>query len=241
VQELTDEIEKYFSLPEDFSEHWSSITGISCPSFIQNDGGLPYLELSCAWLTHCSIKGVEKRRDFFPELASKFENFFSLGSGERFKIYGFLLDAAFGNSRKNWVRDFKIACSNSTDAEMFADYTVKMGWSADRLQKHASKYFYPISLGVGGQEFRFLEYISSEEDFEAYLKYVLMDIYIDIFDMEKAFQIFLDARVQCLAAEINLLGLFTLAKRLFAIGWALLQNSDRRGFTSRIHAVRRVA
>lgn len=229
---MTDKIENYFSPPENFenfSEHWSNITSISCSSFIQNEGGLSYLELLYAWLTHCSIKCVDKRRDFFPKLVSKFENFLVLVPDERFRVYGFLLDAALGNARRNWYRDFKVEWDKSTAEKRNSDYIGKMGWASDRFQKHASKYFYPIYLNVGRQVLSpedtfflsgdFLKFFSSEDNFESYIKYILMGLCVDIFDMEKAFQIFLDPRVQLLAAESNIIDLFNLAKRLFAIGW----------------------
>ncbi len=222
----------YFSVPRnagEFALHWSEITSVDYSDFIGKRGAAAYLELSYAWLTHCSIKGAHQRRDFSSQLISKFENFLSLDLHERSAVYCFLLDAAHGSSRANRLREFRTAWENSTDQEKKSAHINKLGWAAERHQKHAYKFFYPIYLDIGGESAsgdmryvladRFLEFVTSEDDFEAYLKYKMMGIFLDLFDMEKAFQVFQDLRVRCMGVDFDISVMFTLAKRLLAIGW----------------------
>jgi hypothetical protein len=214
----------YFLAPIDlnrFASHWSATTSLDYSDFIQKSGALACLELSHAWLTHCSIKDAGQRRDFSSQLISKFEKFLSLGLHERSAVYCFLLDAAHGSSRTNRLCDFRTAWENSTEEEKKSAHINKLGWAAERYQKYAYKFFYPIHRDIGGESAsgRFLEFVTSEDDFEAYLKYMMMGVFLDLFDMEKAFQVFEDVRVRRLGVDFDIIAMFTLAKRLLAIGW----------------------
>ncbi len=222
----------YFSVPREmnaFQSRWFEITGLNHSDFIQKNGALAYLELSHAWLTHCSIKGASQRRDFSVQLISKFEKFLSLGQQERFAVYGLLLDVALGESRTNTFRDFLAVAKTLSDEELLSDHMTKLGFAADRLRKRASRYFYPIyaKIGINLQDVNelnfhtpdILEFVSSDEDYEAYIKYKIMGLYLDVFEIEKSFRMFQDERVQRLGAYFDLSELFTLSKRLFALGW----------------------
>lgn len=216
----------YFTVENDldaFAILWCDRTGVKFHEFTQKSGAQAYLELSCAWLTHCSIKGADQRRNFSLKLISAFEKFFSMDWSERSAIYSYFLDATLGDSRVNPLRDFRAALEHHTaDMIMNSAELEKLGFAAERVTKRGDKYLYPIYFNIGGEDGSskiILEMVSSESEFEDYLKYMVAGIYLDILDMDKAFQIFQDPGVRMLWAESDITVFFTLTKRLLAIGW----------------------